>query len=280
VLKRSCRSEDIIARGGGDEFVILLPKTSDRQAAEVTKRIKDECKKITDFKIPLSISLGSSTKTGKDTEINRVINEAEAKMYKNKMLESKKTHNSFIKTFLKTMRDSGLESEEHIQLVHEISILLGAEFELSSDSLDKLGLAAKLHDIGIIAMDEQLIKKTDRLDEYEWEVIKRHSEIGYRITSSSAILSNISEYILSHHEWYNGNGYPRGLKGIDIPLIARIISVADAYSVMVLGRSHKEKIAISEAAEELKKFSGIQFDPLVVEKLIEILERRGDLVVI
>ncbi len=280
VLKRSCRSEDIIARWGGDEFVILLPKTPKKQAEEVTKRIIDECKKITDFKIPLSISLGSSTKTNKEVEINRVIAEAEAEMYKNKMLGSKKIHSSFIQTFLKTLQDSSLETEEHIQLVHEISSLLGAELELSEDGLDKLRLAAKLHDIGIVAMDEHLIKKTDRLDKYEWEVIKRHSEIGYRIASSSTVLSTISEYILSHHEWYNGNGYPRGLKGTDIPLIARIISVADAYSVMILGKNHKEKISINEAVEELKKFSGIQFDPLIVEKLIEILERRGDLAVI
>ncbi len=126
-------------------------------------------------------------------------------------------------------------------------------------------------------MDEELIEKTGRLNDFEWEIIKRHSEIGYRIASSSTILASISEYILSHHEWYNGNGYPRGLKGLEIPLISRIITVADAYSVMRTGRIYKEKMDTEDAVDELKRFSGIQFDPLVVEKLIELLERMGEL---
>lgn len=277
IIKRCCRSEDIVSRWGGDEFIILLPKTPGKQAADVMKRITNECEKIKNFKIPLSIALGSSTKLSENAEIKRVIDEAEAKMYKNKVLDSKNTHQTFIESLLKTLHDNDIESEEHTDMVLEISALLGKEFNLSEDKLDELRLAAKLHDIGVVAMDEELIEKTGRLDEFEWEIIKRHSEIGYRIASSSTILASISEYILSHHEWYNGNGYPRGLKGLEIPLISRIITVADAYSVMKTGRAYKDKMDTQEAIDELKRFGGIQFDPLVVEKLIEILERRGEL---
>lgn len=277
IIKRCCRSEDIVSRWGGDEFIILLPKTPGKQAADVMKRITNECEKIKNFKIPLSIALGSSTKLSENAEIKRVIDEAEAKMYKNKVLDSKNTHQTFIESLLKTLYDNDIESEEHTDMVLEISALLGKEFNLSEDKLDELRLAAKLHDIGVVAMDEELIEKTGRLDEFEWEIIKRHSEIGYRIASSSTILASISEYILSHHEWYNGNGYPRGLKDLEIPLISRIITVADAYSVMKTGRAYKDKMDTQEAIDELKRFGGIQFDPLVVEKLIEILERRGEL---
>ncbi|MDD3519659.1 MAG: histidine kinase N-terminal 7TM domain-containing protein [Actinomycetota bacterium] len=276
ILRICCRAEDIIARWGGDEFIILLPKTPGKQAADVVKRIRNECEKINNFKIPLSIALGYSTKISESTDMKRVINEAEAKMYKNKMLESKITHQSFIESLLKTLQDNDIESEEHTDMVLEISTLLGKEFNLSDDKLDELRLTAKLHDIGIVAMDEGLLEKTGRLDDFEWEIIKRHSEIGYRIASSSTILASISEYILSHHEWFNGNGYPRGLKGLEIPLISRIISVADAFSVMKTGRIYKDKMDTREAVDELRRFGGIQFDPLVVEKLIEILERQGE----
>ena len=277
ILKRCCRSEDIISRWGGDEFIILLPKTPGKQAVDVMERIINECEKIKNFKIPLSMALGSSTKSNESADIKRVITEAEAKMYKNKMMESKNTHQSFIDSLLKALQDNDIESEEHTDLVLEISVLLGREFNLSEEKLDQLRLAAKLHDIGIIAMDEGLIEKTGRLDDFEWEIIRRHSEIGYRIASSSTILAPVSEYILSHHEWYNGNGYPRGLKGLEIPLISRIITVADAFSVMKTGRVYKEKMNTKEAIEELKRFGGIQFDPLVVEKLVNVLERRGEL---
>jgi len=257
--------------------LILLPKTGRKQATEVIERVISECAKITSFKIPLSIALGSATKINESMDIKRIINDAESKMYRSKMLESKDTNKTFINSLLKSAQDNDVETELHTNMVLEISTQLGSAFNLSQEKMEELRLTAKLHDIGIVALDESLIKKTGKLDDFEWEIIKRHSEIGYRIAVASTIMASISEYILSHHEWYNGNGYPRGLKELEIPIISRIITVADAFSVMIMGSVYKEKIEISEAVNELKRYSGIQFDPVVVDKLIDILEYKGKL---
>jgi HD-GYP domain-containing protein (c-di-GMP phosphodiesterase class II) len=132
---------------------------------------------------------------------------------------------------------------------------------------------ATLHDIGKIMIPDHIFVKPELTAE-DWEIVKKHPEAGYRITQASPDLALISEGILAHHEWWDGSGYPRGIKGEDIPLIARIIALVDAYDVMVYGRPYQTVMTKEEALVELRRSAGVQFDPHLVDVFVEMLAER------
>lgn len=131
--------------------------------------------------------------------------------------------------------------------------------------LDELELVAVLHDIGKISVDKDILTKTDRLSEEDWREIKKHPEVGYRIANSTFGLTNIAEYILCHHERWDGSGYPLGLSGTKIPLISRIISVVDSYDAMTQDRGYRKALPAGEAVKEILKNKGTQFDPQIAD---------------
>jgi HD-GYP domain-containing protein (c-di-GMP phosphodiesterase class II) len=132
-------------------------------------------------------------------------------------------------------------------------------------------LAALLHDLGKLGIADAILEKPDPLTDEEWAAIKRHSEIGARMIEPLEALSGVVPVVRHHHEHYDGNGYPDGLEGEEIPLAARIVAAADAYDVMRRGRPYRPRLTQAEALEELSREAGLQFDPLVVEALIWVL---------
>jgi len=272
VLKSCCRAEDIVARWGGDEFSMLLPKTNKEVLSKIIKRIKEKSTGTTGGKIPLSISLGASIKSKSREDFSTVIKKAEENMYRQKLLEAKSIISSIISSLEKTLFEKSIKTEKHTKRIKEMALKLGKSIGLSQDKIDELSLLATIHDIGKVAILDVILNKKENLSKKEWETIKRHPEIGYRIAVASHQLSSIAEYILTVHEWWNGNGYPQGLKGEDIPLLSRIIAIVDAYEVMITGRPYKKAVSKEEAVIELEKCSGTQFDPNLVEKFIEILK--------
>jgi HD-GYP domain-containing protein (c-di-GMP phosphodiesterase class II) len=144
------------------------------------------------------------------------------------------------------------------------------ELKFSGKDLDQLTLLTMLHDIGKVAIRESILKKPGPLTLEEWEEMKKHPEIGYRIAQNTPELSAVAEYILFHHERWDGTGYPRGLAGEEIPLLCRILAVADAYDAMTSNRVYRQAMGKQEALAELKRNAGTQFDPALVEKFIMI----------
>lgn len=270
-LKKCCRSEDIIARWGGDEFIVLLTKTNTKQVQSVSDRINRECEKTLNLKFPLSLALGTATKMKLNESINDILKKAEEKMYKHKLLEAKSVQNFIIKSLTETLKEKNIETELHSNRMAEYTKKIGKLINLHVDKIDELILLSKLHDIGKVAISEDILNKKGKLSKDEWEILKKHSEIGYRIAGASPILFPVAEYILHHHEWWNGTGYPKGLKGEEIPLISRIIAIIDAYDVMIGDRPYKKAVTQKNAIAELRKFAGIQFDPYLVEKFISLL---------
>ncbi len=275
VLKSCCRAEDIVARWGGDEFSMLLPKADEEVALKIVKRIKERASKVVDEKIPLSVSLGTSTKTKSQEDFSKTIKKAEDNMYSQKLRETKSIISSIISSLEKTLFEKSVKTEKHTRRIKEMAVSLGKHIGLSNYEIDELSLLATIHDIGKVAILDVILNKKENLSKREWETIKRHPEIGYRIALASKQLSSIAEYILTVHEWWNGKGYPQGLKGKKIPILSRIISIVDAYEVMITGRPYKPAISKEKAILELKKYSGEQFDPNLVEKFIEILNSNS-----
>ncbi|MFW5998502.1 MAG: diguanylate cyclase domain-containing protein [Halanaerobiaceae bacterium] len=271
ILKNCCRQEDIIARWGGDEFVILLPQTTNQEAKKICKRINGFCQDCEENLFQISIALGYATKTKPEQDIEKILKKAEKKVYKNKLVESKKIKSSIINSLEKTLLKKKYETKNHAERLKKLVVKLGKKIDLSRQKIDNLILLAGLHDIGKIAISENILTKNDKLTQKEWQIMKKHPEIGYRIAQTSSELSPIAEGILYHHEWWNGSGYPQGLKKEEIPLISRIIALVDAYDVMLRKRPYKKSINKKEAIKEIKRGAGQQFDPVLVEKFLKII---------
>jgi diguanylate cyclase (GGDEF)-like protein/PAS domain S-box-containing protein len=275
MFKSICGDDDIVARVGGDEFAIILPGTSSEKVNYIISSIKKMCSDGIVDSVSPSIALGYAIKTNMNKDINTVYKLAEDRLYNNKLVESKSIRSSIISSLKKTLEERTHETEAHAQRMKELSVRMGKKMDLYDNELDELSLLAMLHDIGKIAIPDYILGKPDKLTESEWKIMKSHCEIGYRIAAASPELAHIANLILSHHERWDGTGYPQELKGEDIPLLSRIIAVVDAYDAMTSDRSYHAAVSREIAQKELERCSGTQFDPSIVEKFIEVISREG-----
>ncbi len=218
------------------------------------------------------MALGTAVKDNMQKKLFDILNAAEDSMYKHKLAESRSTKSRVLNALLKTLEEKSFETEEHSQRMQETARKIGEKIDLSETELDRLILLVYLHDIGKITVPEEVLTKKGKLTEKDWKHIKKHPESGYRIARSMDDFTHIAEDILCHHEHWNGSGYPKGLKGTEIPLLARVLAVVDAYEVMINGRPYKEPLSKQEAAAELKRCAGTQFDPELVEIFLSIIE--------
>lgn len=219
-----------------------------------------------------SISLGCATKADSNESIDEVVKLAESNMYKQKLLQNKSTHSSIISSMKSALLEKSKETEEHALRLISLSLKIGKSLNLSNAQINDLELLSTLHDIGKIGINESILNKPVFLTEEERIIIQKHPEIGYRIAKSSPELTSIAEFILYHHERFDGNGYPSGLKKEEIPLLSRIIAVVDAYDAMTQDRLYRSAMSEEEAIEEIKNNSGSQFDPTIVEIFLKLLE--------
>lgn len=272
ILRKSCRDEDIIARWGGDEFVIFLPRTSNEEAENICGRIKEACRLHPLSPVRPSIALGAATKIAMKQSLYALIREAENRMYRNKQLEGHESRQLIIESLEKRLFQHSKESPESIARLRSISEVFGRYLGLSAVDTERLMLLARLHDIGYISIDESIINKRGPLTKEEWDVIKKHPEIGMRIAQSSNDLAFLSEDIFHHHERWDGQGYPQGLKGKNIPLKSRIFAIIDAYDSMTSQRAYREPFTHEQALDELKECAGKHFDPELVKHFINIFD--------
>lgn len=271
IMKKSCRPTDIIARWGGDEFAIILPKTSYEDATKICTLIKDNCQTFKNISIQPNIALGFDTREDASQSMSSIIKKAEDRMYHHKLLESKSKQSGIVSSLQRALFEKSFETEEHALRLIDLSQKIGYALGLHESDMDDLKLVASLHDIGKVAISDYILSKPSKLTQDEWEEMKRHSEIGYRIAQSALEISHIAEYILFHHEHWDGKGYPQGRSGEAIPLLSRIITIVDSYDVMVNSRPYKNKMSIEEALEEIKRCSGTQFDPVLSELFIRLM---------
>lgn len=271
------KDESRIARIGGDEFVVLLPRTSYPSALALIDQAKNKIEDKMIQNMAVSVSFGLATNDG-NVSLQETIKIAEDDMYAHKLFEVSSHRNETIKTILKTLHEKNPREEKHSERVSNICVKIGMALGMSSEQISLLKAISNLHDIGKIAIDDAILNKPGKLDDKEWEQIKRHPEIGYRILSTSPEYAEIAQDILSHHERYDGKGYPRGIKGESIPIRARIITVADSYDAMVSERPYRKPLTHKEAIEEIRRNLGTQFDPNIGKLFIDLYEEHDEVI--
>ena len=276
IIHCCCRENYLTARTDGDEFTVLMPGAGKEEASALMYRIKEEITASNARNqnnglhyFDISISFGYNTKEKSSENIEDVLNIAVDYMRRRKMLNRDSSHSSILTSIKATMYERSQETQEHATRLARISKSIALELELEHNSIDEIELFAMLHDIGKIGINDRILKKPGRLSEEEWVEMKKHPEIGYRIAKSSPDLVKIADYIMSHHENWDGSGYPRGLKGQNIPLPSRILAIADAFDAMTENRVYRKAMGHREALAEIKAKSGSQFDPYIVDIFIK-----------
>jgi diguanylate cyclase (GGDEF)-like protein/PAS domain S-box-containing protein/putative nucleotidyltransferase with HDIG domain len=267
-LRKACRKDDIIARWGGDEFIILLPGTKVSEAREVIARIKGEFSKERVRAIPGSISMGCDAKKSADEDIMGVVESAETRMYHEKTIECHSVRNDMLKTIIKTFYNMNSEEREHAGRVAKLCTGLGKRLGFSEAEIERLKSAAYLHDIGKIALKESLLNRDGPLTDDEKKEIRQHPAVGYRILNAFDKTRDLADCILAHHERWDGSGYPKGLRGEEIPIFARIISLAENYDSI----TNKKLVPTHKEIGEIRKNAGIRFDPSLAEAFAGMLE--------
>ena len=269
IMKNSCRKDEIISRVGGDEFAIIMAQGDSSDAEGIINRIKENSKSHNIKGVEISISFGYASKISKNEKIDALIKKAEDMVYKNKLFEGPSIRGRAIDNIVEAINSKSPREKEHSDRVAEICVRIGKALGLEKYFLKEIKAFGLFHDIGKIAISDDILNKPGPLNPSELEEIRRHSEIGYRILSAASGMSNISEYVLAHHERWDGKGYPKGLKGEEIPLPSRICMIADAYDAMTSQRSYRSALPVEYAVKQLKEYSGTQFDENLVEVFLE-----------
>lgn len=274
VIRGCFREGDLVARMGGDEFSVVLPDTTESAVEKACQRIQEA---VGDYnaanpELPVSISVGSAVSHGTDRNLKELFKEADNSMYRKKLYRTQSVRSTIVKTLINTLKERDLTAEKHILRLEKLLVSAAELIGLPESTRSDLSLLAKFHDIGKVGISDAILLKEGGLTSEEWTEMKRHCEIGYRIALSAPDLIPIADWILKHHEWWNGQGYPLGIAGEEIPLECRLLAIADAYVALTSARSYRKAFSHAEAGAELQRYAGTQFDPKLLKKFVEMLE--------
>ena len=276
VLKQVCRAEDLIARLGGDEFVILLPRTPNKDAQIIMDRIRSSLKRERVKAILCSMSLGCETKMTPLQSFDLTLKAAENEMYKEKTLNRSQVNVDMINAVIMTLYQRNPREELHSANVSELCKMIGEELGLTAPEVSQLRSAGFLHDIGKIGVDPEILQKQEPYNEEEEQLYRQHPVVGYRILNLFDHTLNLADSVYSSHERWDGKGFPRGLKGSEIPLMARIIAVAGVYDTILRGWLG-DPLPKTEALRQLEKEAGTRLDPEIVRVFVAMMEKEETL---
>ncbi len=306
-LAENVRSVDFAGRYGGEEFLVVLPETDPDAAASLAEKLR-RIVAGTPIRLPhgdlvtVTMSAGVAGGPGELLKVDALVRDADAALYSAKALGRDQVYvfretgdqdtvrrspiraearsqaldvgkaamaaaqEALIKTLVERSPWSGKPSE----LIAEASVALARAIDLPAGELDRIRTASLLHDLGKLAIPEEILAKPGDLGAAEWRVVTEHPKIGQVVLEQAGALRDAATIVLYHHEWYDGRGYPHGLAGEDIPIGARIVSIVDAYEAMIGGRPYRAAITHAEALVELRRQAGVQFDPELVEMFADL----------
>ncbi len=293
VLNSEVGEKNVTARIGGDEFAVILPGADRKEADKIAWRIWDQLakkpvKETASASIFLGVSVGIGGYPWGGETLEEIIHWADAKLYANKLERKGFKHTNRngkdearLVAAVVDVLSSALDirdkmTHRHARRVARMSAFVAREMKLADDQVLQIEYAAALHDIGKIGVADGILFKPEPLEVDEWQEMRRHSELGYKILNRVDFLADAAEIVYSHHERFDGSGYPRGIAGNDIALGARVFSVVDAYDAMTSRRPYREAMRQEDALEEIMRHSGSQFDPVTVEAFMRMVRRNPD----
>lgn len=274
-LGKVCRADDIIARWGGDEFALLLPRTGLAEAQQIIVRIQDEFGKVRIKAVNGSISMGAAVKLQEGENIRDTVDKAEEEMYLKKSLEHDEVMKGTLDTILKMLHGTSPREKEHAVGVSQLCQAMGRRLHMAEDEVKKLQDAGYMHDIGKIVLDCELLSNKYTPSAKEWNEIKRHPVIGYRILNTYDDMLDLAQIVLTHQERWDGSGYPKGLKGDQIPRESRIIALVESYERKIHGAENAVPMSKKEALEAIKNNKGKHFDPELTDVFIAMMQEGG-----
>jgi len=269
LIMKSIANKDILARIGGDEFAILVSQTSEEKLRRYMDYIGEYVNRSNDNKTFSSVSFGYGFQRIENDDIDDLLKEAEHFMYKRKYYESQSAQSNTVKLIMQTLFEKSKREKDHSERVGLMCEAIAKKMDLNKQAVNRIKIAGFLHDIGKIGIDEEILNKKGKLSEKEWEIIKTHTAKSARILEHTVEYKDLAKIVLSHHERYDGTGYPYGLKGEAIPLESRIIAVADTYDAMTQNRTYRKIVSKEIAIKEIDECSGTQFDPNIVTVFIK-----------
>lgn len=272
ILKKTVRSSDILARVGGDEFTVILPRTGAETGEEIASRIRNNVEEynVQNPDMPLGLSIGLATAEERNIALQEMFKKADDHMYHDKLHRSNRVRTKTVEALLAALAERDHVTEGHTERLADICRKIGQEINLSTRQLSDLALLAQVHDLGKVGVPDNILFKEGPLTEEEWKTMRLHPEKGYRIAITSPDLSAVADLILKHHERWDGNGYPLGLKGTEIPVECRILSIVDAFDAMTNDRPYSKAVSYETAIKEILNCAGTQFDPDLTDVFVSL----------
>ncbi len=276
VMKKNMPEEAVLARVGGDEFAVIFKNTTLTELEKIKQSIKIDLIKVGgDYQfVPIGLSIGYALRNLNGADIRELYRSADDEMYREKTNHRYTRSSGDISLLTKMLEARNYETEAHANRLEKYCNAIGTKLKFPESKMNSLSLFAKFHDIGKIGIKDSILLKPGKLTSDEFEEMKKHSEIGYRIANSLPDINHIAELIHMHHEWYDGSGYPFGIEKEEIPIECRILAVADAYDAITSDRPYREALGKEFAINELKSCSGKQFDSNIVDLFIEMLKNE------
>lgn len=264
----------ILAHTGGDEFTMFLPHAGNSLVDSTCQNIVAAIEKYNQDHpdLPVSLAIGSALAL-QTKSIHDVLVEAVNNMFRDKLHQNSSGQNAIVSSLMQAMLERDFITSGHADRMEKLVANMGAICQLSTSQINDLRLLARFHDIGKVAIKDSILFKRTSLTPEEKNQMQRHSEIGYRIAQAAPNLRHIADWILKHHEWWNGEGYPLGLKGEEIPMQCRILAIADAYDAMTSERPYRQPLSHEAALEELRRCAGSQFDPWLTVDFIHMWQQ-------
>jgi len=275
ILHACVTSPDIVARIGGDEFAVLVLDPDQPKMTNIVIQVKKAVEQYNknNPQLPLSLSAGWAMGPAADN-IDTLLKEADNNMYREKMHQSLSSRSAIVQAMMQALEARDYITEGHANRLQSLVEAISRKLQLPDPTIADLRLLAKFHDIGKVGIPDHILFKPGRLTEDELTIMRRHCEIGFRIAKSAFDLAPIAECILKHQEWWNGNGYPLGIAGEDIPLPCRILAIVDAFDAMTNARPYRKAMEVSDAVNEIRRCTGTQFDPALTEIFITVLTEQ------
>ncbi len=272
ILSLAAPARAVMVRMSGDEFLLMVPRCSKYEREYIAEKVKEYTKEESRELITPDISMGMEVKEFENQNIETVLRKTEENLITIRNRDSASFKNSIVKDLLRHLAMKNFEDTKHVIRVKGLALMLGESIGIGSERMKTLSLAADIHDIGKVVVPEEILKKKGNLTKDDWDQIKRHPVISYSIANALPKYKATAEAILYHHEYWDGSGYPEGLKGEEIPLLSRILSIVDAFDIMQKTTHYRPRsFSPREALNEIKRCAGTQFDPNLVRYFARIM---------